>query len=260
MTGFDPNRTAAALLERRRSRVRLEPLGPDLAPRTEDEAAAAQRALAQQMGADPPGGFKIGATARRMQAHIGLSGPMGGFMPDAGLYPSGITLKRADFQNPGVECEIAVRLGRDLPPGPCSPEQARAAVGELFAAIEVVDNRYSDLADLGTPTIIADQVFHAAAVLGEPFPGWQELDLPGLAGRMSIDGTVRDEGVGADLLGDPMRCLAWLAGSAVSAAFGGLLAGQVVLLGSVTPPVWLARAAAVEVAFPPLPEVVLHLN
>ena len=43
-------------------------------------------------------------------------------------------------------------------------------------------------------------------------------------------------------------------------AFGGLKAGQVVMLGSVTPPVWLTGPATVTVEFAPLPPVQLRLS
>ena len=75
-----------------------------------------------------------------------------------------------------------------------------------------------------------------------------------------MDGAVRGEGLGAELLGHPMQALAWLAGSTVAAAFGGLRAGQVVMLGSVTPPVWLAGPCAVEVAFQGFAPVRLRLR
>jgi 2-keto-4-pentenoate hydratase len=45
----------------------------------------------------------------------------------------------------------------------------------------------------------------------------------------------------------------------VAAAFGGLREGQVVLLGSVTPPIWLDGPGVVTVEFPPLGPVVLRL-
>jgi 2-keto-4-pentenoate hydratase len=177
------------------------------------------------------------------------------------IHRSGASLRFADYLRPGVECELAVRLRRDLPPGPCTPEQAASAVDELVAAIEIVENRYGELTALGTPTLIADQVFHAACVLGEPGTGdWRTLDIGTLRGRLLVDGHQRDEGIGADLLGHPMNCLAWLAGSAVAAAFGGLQAGQVVMLGSVTPPVWLTGPASVTVDFSPLPSVQVRLG
>ncbi|HEY6433575.1 MAG TPA: fumarylacetoacetate hydrolase family protein [Acetobacteraceae bacterium] len=257
---FDPSAAAAALLELRRGRQQTRGLPASIAPRSEADGAEAQLALARLVGAVPPAGFKIGATGKRMQAYLGLSGPAGGFMAAAGLHASGATLHFADFLNPGVECEVAVRLARDLPAAACSPAQAAAAVGELMAGIEIVENRYHDLVAVGVPTMIADQVFHAAAVVGAPGADWRGLDVPALTGRMSVDGEVREQGVASDLLGHPMNCLAWLAGSAVAAAFGGLKAGQVIMLGSVTPPIWLDRPAKVAVEFAPLPPVTVTLD
>jgi 2-keto-4-pentenoate hydratase len=253
---FQPEPAAAALHAIRQQRGQVAPLPSDIAPRTEAEGAAVQRALAHRTGAAAPGGFKIGATARRMQEYLGLSGPAAGFMAIGNIRRTGASVRFADYVRPGVECELAVRLAHDLPPGTCTAEQAADAVGDLFAGIEIVENRYGDLPELGVPTLIADQVFHAAAVLGEPsVQDWRSLDIGTLHGRLIVDGHQRDEGVGADLMGHPMNCLAWLAGSSVAAAFGGLKAGQIIMLGSVTPPVWLTGPASVTVDFPPLPPV-----
>lgn len=260
MSAYDPQRAAEALHAARQGRRLVQPLPAMIAPRTEAEGAAVQYALARRAGAARPGGFNIGATAKRMQAYLGLRGPAAGFMATGGIHPSGMTLRYADFQRPGVECELAVRLAADLA-GPCTAEQAARAVGDLVAAIEIVENRYTDLAAVGTATMIGDQVFHAAAIVGEP--GMVErrtLDIGALRGRLVIDGNQRDEGVGADLMGHPFNCLAWLAGSSVAGAFGGLKAGQVVMLGSVTPPVWLTGPATVSVVFAPLPPVQVRLS
>jgi 2-keto-4-pentenoate hydratase len=256
MTSYQPDQAAAALHEARGRRAQITPLPEGIAPRTEAEGAAVQQALARRTGAAAPGGFKIGATARRMQEYLGLSGPAAGFMAIGNIHRSGATLRVADFVRPGVECELAVRLARDLPAAACTAEQAADAVGDLVAGIEIVENRYGELLELGVPTLIADQVYHAAAVLGEPgMHDWRALDIAALRGRLVVDGHPRDEGIGADLMGHPMNCLAWLAGSPVAAAFGGLKAGQVIMLGSVTPPVWLTGPARVTVDFAPLPPV-----
>lgn len=258
---YEPDKAADALHEARQRRTQIAPLPAAIAPRTEAEGAAVQYALAQRTGAASPAGFKIGATARRMQEYLGLSGPAAGYMAVGNLLRSGATVRFADYLRPGVECELAVRLARDLPPGPCTQKQAAEAVGDLIAGIEIVENRYGDIAVLGTPTLIADQVYHAAAVLGETgVQDWRSLDVATLRGRLIVDGHVRDEGVGADLLGHPLNCLAWLAGSYVAAAFGGLKAGQVVMLGSVTPPIWLTGPASVTVDFAPLPPVEVRLG
>jgi 2-keto-4-pentenoate hydratase len=257
MSPFDPSAAAAALIENRAARREAGPLPPDIAPRDVAEGVAVQVAVARRRGAFPPGGYKIGATGSRMQAFLGLPGPAAAFMRAEDIFGSGVTLPFADFRAPQVECEIAVRLARDVPPGEIKPEQAREAVADLSAAIEIVENRYGpppigDLKALGTPTLIADQVYHAACVIGPP-GAWQDLDLAALGGRLIVDGTVRDQGISADLLGSPMNALAWLAGSETVRGFGGLLAGQVVMLGSVTPSVILDGPCEVTVAFDSLP-------
>jgi 2-keto-4-pentenoate hydratase len=227
-----------------------------LAPRDEAEGVAIQHALALRVGAGRPAGFKIGATGARMQAYLDIAAPVGGFIGQANLHAGGAALPFARFRNPGVECELAVRLAADLPPGPCDLDRAAAAVGEVVCGIEIVENRYTDMLAVGVPILAADQMFHAAAVLGASGgTDWRGLDLVGIGGSMAIDGTVRAEGVGGDLLGHPLACLAWLAASRLAERFGGLKAGQVVMLGSVTPPIWLSGPARVRVAFPPLPPV-----
>ena len=256
---FDAKRAAVAL-ERLRDAQAVSLLAPDIAPRDEAEGVAVQRARAMLRRADPPAGFKIGATTAKMQDYLGLAGPIAAFMQTEDLHASGVSMAWADLRGPGVECEIGVRLAADLPPGPCSQAQAEAAVGDVFAAIEIVENRYGpppsgDLQAVGVPVLVADQVFHRAAVLGAPLAGWPGIDLAALGGRIMVDGTEQARGVGADLLGHPMRALAWLANSATAHGFGGLRAGQVIMLGSVTPPIWLAGPCVVEIIFDRLGQV-----
>lgn len=258
---FDPLPAARELLRLRQSRALVARLDPAIAPATEVEGAAVQFALARLMGAEKPAGFKIGATGRRMQAYLGVGAPIGGFMRAEDVHRGRAILPFAGFIRPGIECEVAVRLGRDLPPGQHDLRQVMLAIDAFVAGIEIVENRYGDLKELGTPVLVADQMYHAAAVVGDQGEtDWRELEIGALRGRLTVEGSASDEGVTSDLLGHPLNGLAWLAASPLAAAFGGLKAGQVVMLGSVTPPVWLDGPAHVVVSFPPLPEVLLTLQ
>lgn len=263
MTEFSPERCAGALLGARRVpravRRTLAPLSGDARPETLEDGVAAQRVLARLCNVDVPAGFKIGATAARMQDYLGLHGPVAGFMRSDDLHASGSTLSYAPFFHPGVECELAVHLVRDLPPGRCSPEAASQAVDLVMAGIEVVENRYPDLQAFGTPSLVADQAFHAAAVLGAPTADWAAMDLAAIRGTITVNGKEVGAGTGGELLGHPWAALAWLASSPEAAAFGGLRAGQIVMLGSVTPPVWLEGPSDVEVRFEGLEPVSLSL-
>ena len=107
--------------------------------------------------------------------------------------------------------------------------------------------------------MVADPVYHRAAILGRWETAWQNLDLAAIAGRITINATERAAGTGADLLGHPLQALAWLADSATVHGFGGLRAGQVLMLGSVTPPIWLDGPGTITVAFDHLTPAVLQI-
>ena len=251
---FNAGQVAELLHAARAARTPAGPLPADVVPATTAEGIAAQLALAHRWGAVPPAGFKIGATTKRMQEYLDLPGPAAGFITHANVHSSPATLAWSNYTNAGVECEIAVRLAHDLPPGPCDAARAAAAVGHVCAAIEIVENRYGppplgDLKAVGTPTLIADQVYQAACILAEPPADWRSLDLAAIQGRFLVNGEERATGHGRDLLGHPMNALAWLAASAEVAAFGGLRAGQIVMLGSVTPPLWLDGPCEVTADF-----------
>ena len=253
------NPAADRILQARKAKRILAPLGAD-APKTLAEGYALQLELARMQDAAPPAGFKIGATTRQMQDYLGLPHPAAGFVPASSLKADGVELPFRDFLNVGVECEVGVRLGADLPFGPTTRAEAEAAVAEVFPAIEIVEKRYGDLTELGSPTLIADQVFHAAGVLGRPQPDWKALDLGAMRGELTVDGVSRGAGHGRDLLGHPMEALAWLANSGAAELFGGLRKDQVVWLGSVTPPIWLDGPCSVVVAFEGLGKVSLRFS
>ena len=107
MTSYQPEPAAAALHDARKRRAEVAPLPAAIAPRTEAEGAAAQRALAHRVGAATPAGFKIGATAKRMQEYLGLTGPAAGFMAIGNLYHSGATVTVEFAPLPPVQVRLA---------------------------------------------------------------------------------------------------------------------------------------------------------
>jgi 2-keto-4-pentenoate hydratase len=193
---FDPAPAAAALYRVRTERGIVGKLPAGMAPSTEAEGAAVQYALARLFKSDPPFGFKIGATGKRMQDYLGIGAPIAGFMQSGDVHWSEASIPFGRLIRPGVECEVAVRLRADLPPGPCSLEQALDAVGEFVAGIELVENRYSDVKELGAPMLVADQMYHLAAVVGtQGGVHWRALDIDALQGSIHLAGGTADSGV-----------------------------------------------------------------
>src|ERR1700724_3966231 len=108
---------AQVIATARRNRSPLQALSADIAPRDEAEGYRIQRAvhdlLLPQFGAMV--GYKIGCTSAVMQQYLDIPHPCGGGVFAKGVHDSGAALRAGDFVRVGVECEIAVKLARDLP-------------------------------------------------------------------------------------------------------------------------------------------------
>jgi 2-keto-4-pentenoate hydratase len=226
----------------RRNRSALKALPPEIAPKDEAEGYRVQRVvhdlLLPQTGSLV--GYKIGCTSKVMQQYLDIPHPCGGGVFARGVHESGARLRAADYVRVGVECEIAVRLARTLSAGqgPFKADSVAGAIEAYHPAIEIVDDRYARWETLGAPTLVADDFFAAACVLGAAVPRAAAPDLLAVEGRALINGEEAGRGTGADVLGHPHHALAWLANHLADGGKG-LHAGQIVLTGSLVKTVWL---------------------
>jgi 2-keto-4-pentenoate hydratase len=257
-------RAAALLRDHRLARRPIDHLPADCRPRDLAEGYAVQDALHRLLAAAGQGarvGYKIGCTTPVMQAYLGIPHPCAGGMLAAGLHHGRARLAAGDFVRVGVECEIAVRLGRDLPAGraPFDRDTVGGAVDACLAAMEIVDDRYADYRALGVPTLIADDFFHTGCVLGPPVAAWRGLDLLAARGRTTVNGHEVGHGEGRAIMDDPLLALAWLA-DGLAARGRALRAGEVVLLGSVVQTRWLAPGDRATIAVEGLGEARFELG
>jgi 2-keto-4-pentenoate hydratase len=226
----------------RRNRTALASLAAELAPKDEADGYLIQRAVHDLLlpYAGAILGYKIGCTSPVMQRYLDIPHPCGGGVFEKGVHDSGVSLQAADYVRVGVECEIAVRLARDLAPSeePFTAEWVGEAIDAYHPAIEIVDDRYIKWETLGAPTLVADDFFAAGCVLGGPVSRLAAPDLLKVSGRAIINGSEAGCGTGADVLGHPHNALAWLANH-LAAEGRGLHAGQIVLTGSLVKTIWL---------------------
>ena len=242
-------RAAAAIIAAaRRNRTPLRPLAAEAAPRSEAEGYRVQDAVHGLLSADfgALAGYKIGCTSAVMQQYLGIPHPCSGGVFASLVHSSGARLAASDFIRVGVECEIAVRLARDLAPShaPFTADTVAQAVEAYLPAIEIVDDRYLDWQSIGAPTLVADDFFAAGCVLGDPVARAAAPDLLHVTGRAIVNGAETGAGTGADVLGHPHHALAWLANH-LAGTGKALRAGQIVLTGSLVKTVWLKAGDAV---------------
>lgn len=179
-------------------------------------------------------GYKIGLTSPRMQAMCGIPHPLGGRVLDDRVHSSGARIALPDYVHVGVECEIAVRVGRDIDASslPTSVEEMALAVAAVAPAFELVEDRHADYKSLDMLTLIADNSWNAGIVLGEFRETWP--DLAAIEGTASVNGEEVDRGVGRDVLGHPFEAVLWLARHLVARGES-LRAGEIVMTGSLIP-------------------------
>jgi 2-keto-4-pentenoate hydratase len=161
-----------------------------------------------------------------------------------------------------AEAEIAVILAEDLPREPSS-EQALAAVGAVAPAIELIDLDLPPTAAVVTD-ILAREIFHRHVLVGERRAtpsGWQGAQL---------SATVRHHPEGADpVITDvldveltPGPALAGLLACARAASMlgPGLRRGDLVILGSIVPPVPIEVRHRFEVQLLDLPAIAVRTH
>ena len=209
-------------------------------------------------------GTKIGCTTAVMQEYLGMPHPCAG-----AIWSSTAFVGQGDFTGlwrAGVECEIAVRLAADIEPlapgAQHTRESVSRAVGEVMAAIEIVDDRYVKFEERvpGPYVWVADDFFGAGVVVAEHGAirgrgGLDALDLSAVQGEMRINGERVGSGFGRDIInGHPLEALVWLANKTAELRPPSddqsrplLPAGHIVMLGSVVQTKWVQAGDIVTV-------------
>ena len=136
----------------------------DLRPNNEEEAYLVQDRLHRYLFEKKHGkviGYKIGCTTKVMQEYLGISNPCVGGVYDINVNYIQGNYKFNKFISPGVECEIAVFLDKDLPPEnyPYNRISVQEAVSDVMASIEIVDDRWVDYKSIDTLSLISDDFF-----------------------------------------------------------------------------------------------------
>src|SRR5437868_304622 len=244
MEDIAARRAADALLAAHESNLRFKPLGPPHRPATISDAYDIQDryvALLRDKHGDVVG-YKVGLTSAPMQVFCGIDHPIAGIVLARRVHQSGATIRRSDFGRLGLEFEIAVRIKSDVPvTGMTSTaEMMRPHIDGVCAAIELVDDRSADYANLDVLSLVADNSWNGGIVLSEFATEWP--DLEGVLGRAAKDQVAIGEGHGRDILGHPFNSVRWLA-SELASRGARLKAGQVVMTGSVIKTVFPAEDA-----------------
>jgi 2-oxo-3-hexenedioate decarboxylase len=199
-------------------------------------------------------GAKLGLTSRVKRRTLGIHEPVYGRLTSGMVIASGESLSLDDLIHPRAEPEIALLVGRTIQ-APTTAASVLAATEAVFAAIEVVDSRYS--ASFRLPDSVADNAGAARVVVGSGGRRPDELvDLSVLGCIFRCRGAI-DTAAGGAVMGNPARAVVWLA-EALGARGESLEAGSIVLTGGLTASVALQPHGVVTAEFDGLGSIGLH--
>jgi 2-keto-4-pentenoate hydratase len=176
-------------------------------------------------------GRKVGLTSKPMQELLGVDEPDFGVLTDVMLVEDGDLIALSRLVQPRVEAELAFVMSRDLAGPGISAAVALDALAGVLPAVEVVDSRVADW-KIKLVDTVADNASSGLFVIGGRMRQVADLDLRLLGVAVSRNGELLDTGAGAAILGNPARCVAWLANKLGSLGEG-LRAGDIVLPGAV---------------------------
>lgn len=249
---------AGRLYEAERHRVPIRQLSLDHPDMTIEDAYAIQRALVELKMADglTIRGRKIGLTSQVMQRALGIDEPDYGVIFDDMFFDDGGTVPAGRFIRPRVEVELAFVLGEDLAgPGVTLYDVLRASE-YVTPALEILDARVqmSDPETGHLRTIvdtIADNAADAGIVLGGRVVRPMDIDLRWVSALLLRNASIEESGVAAAVLNHPANGVAWLV-NRLAPHGASLRAGEVILAGSFTTPVFALPGDTFVADFGPL--------
>ena len=206
---------------------------------------------------EKPLGWKVGLGAPAVMERLGLKAPLVGYLMQRALLLSGSTVSFEGWKKPVAEPEICVRMASDLTGG-ATADMAVAAIKEILPAIELADFDPAPTPD-NLDTLLAADIYQRHVVLcGNTRPG---AATSALISRLIRRGTEAARSTDPEALtGKLVDIVAHVANTL--AAYGERLkAGDVIITGSITPPVMLeADETALAHALDPIGEVSVQFS
>lgn len=229
-----------------------------------DDAYAVQAAWVKKKiaGGRKPIGWKIGLTSKAMQYALNIDIPDSGVLFDDMVFEDGATVPADRFIQPRIEAEIAFVMKAPLRGPGISIFDVLNATDYVTPSLEILDTRILRVdPETKKPRTIVDTISDNAANAGILTGGRavrpDEIDMRWMGAIVSRNAEVEETGLGAGVLNQPARGVAWLANRL--AKYGdGIEAGQIVLAGSFVRPIEARHGDTIHADFGPYGSVSLY--
>ncbi|MEM7290116.1 MAG: fumarylacetoacetate hydrolase family protein [Pseudomonadota bacterium] len=210
-------------------------LGEDR-PHDMDEAYEVQSAVYKLMldeaGFTGFAGHKVALTSPAIQQMCGVDEPAYGGILSEFVHSNGYKIDSADFIRLGIEFEVAVEIGEDVPHGENHSRGTIAAhVSAVMPAFELIDDRDADYTHLDAISLLADRCWCNGIVLGDRVENLKNLNIGDLTSTVVWNGAADETGHTGDALGHPLNSVAFVANH-LGKRGKHLKSGEIIMTGS----------------------------
>lgn len=195
-------------------------------------------------------GRKIGLTSKAMQAATGITEPDYGVIFDDMVLENGATVEWKRYTHPRIEVELAFKLGADLKGPGITLFDVLDATEYVVPALEILDSRIAMEGRTIVDTISDNAAMGAMVVGGRPVRP-HDTDLRWVSSLLYRNQEIIETGVAAGVLNHPGTGVAWLADKLAQHGQE-LRAGDLILAGSFTRPMWVYEGDTVYADYGPL--------
>jgi 2-oxo-hept-3-ene-1,7-dioate hydratase len=197
-----------------------------------------------------PVGRKIGLTSKAMQAATGITEPDYGAIFDDMVFDNGAVIEHARFSNVRIEVELAFVLDAAIDGPRATIFDVLGATAYVVPALEILSSRI-EIAGRTIVDTISDNAGMGAMVYGGNPTRTEDIDLRWVSALLYRNETIEESGVAAAVLNHPAQGVAWLVNKL--ARHGDRLeAGEIVLAGSFTRPMWVEKGDTVLADYGPM--------
>lgn len=190
-----------------------------------------------------PVGRKIGLTSKVMQVATGITEPDYGAIFADMVYENGSLIEHGRFSTVRVEVELAFVLAEPLRGPDVTIFDVLRATDYVVPALEILSSRI-EMAGRTIVDTISDNAAMGAMVYGGNPTKVGDVDLRWVSALLYRNETIEESGVAAAVLNHPASGVAWLANK-LAQHDDGLEAGDIVLAGSFTRPMWVEKGDTV---------------
>lgn len=246
------------IIQSRKNESLIPDFSSESMPKSVTEAYSIQKQVIESFGMKQIG-WKVGCTTEMAQKFSGMTEPFSGAMFSETTFESPEIELSLYANKPIIEPELCFLINEDIKDNLIIYDEHNISkyIKSICPVIEIVDARYEKGWDIKALETISDNGVHCCLIKGRELENWNSYNRLESEMKLYVDGEFVCGGKGKNVLGEPLRSVAWLANSLLKRGEF-IKAGDIITTGNTCDkPIFAERNKTILAYFNGLSEVVM---